>query len=30
MLVELMQSAVSVYDEHVEHSVQLLSEASCQ
>lgn len=30
MLVGLMQSAVSVYEEHAEHSVQLLSEASCQ
>lgn len=30
MLVELLQSAMSVYAEHAEHSVQLLSEASCQ
>ena len=30
MLVGLLQSTVSVYEEHAEHSVQLLSEASCQ
>lgn len=30
MLVELLHSTVSVYEEHAEHSVQLLSDASCQ
>ncbi len=30
MLVDLLQYTVSVYEEHAEHSVQLLSEASCQ
>lgn len=30
MLVELLQHTVCVYKDHAEHSVQLLSDASCQ